>query len=447
MTPRLPAAVVVLALVLAALGGRFGVHMLQLARKGVHADFATLYTGAHVYREGGRFYDSQPGREGFGRTENRDVLEAARRLGTLHAHDDFEHVHVFSYPPFTVLPFVPFTILPFRAAAVLWQVLSLGFLALSLWCLWRAVPLSPVGGMLLIALALLYEPLENSLGLGQINLLILALTSVFLWALVAGRAALAGVSLGFAIALRIHPALFLLYLAWRREWAPLAWGVATAAVCAGVAVLFVGWQATVEYATVVAPKYARAFPGLGNLSLTGWLTTVGATAAPSVSVDTWRRAGQIVSIAVLAAAFWWLRPPGRVEHPDAAGGLGGPFEARHVNQAAPHVDRAAPHVDHVAFLTVVLYLVVPNTTINHLVFLFIPMAVLVDRAAVLGERWLVAGLAGVVVLVGAIDDYYLHPSLNGGPQILFGGIKTYGLVLLAALMAAAVRPAQARARS
>ncbi len=435
MTPRLPAALVVLALVLAALGGRFGVHMLQLARKGAHGDFATLYTGAHVYREGGRFYDSQPGREGFGPTENADVLAAARRLGTLHAHDDFEHIHVFSYPPFTVLPFVPFTVLPFRAAAVLWQALSLGFLALSLWCLWRAVPLSPVGGLLLIALALLYEPLENSLGLGQINLLILALTAVFLWALAAGRSALAGVSLGLAIALRVHPAIFLLYLAWRRQWAPLAWGAGTAAVCTGIAIVLVGWQETVEYATVVAPKYARAFAGLGNLSLTGWLTTVGATAVPSVSMDAWRRAGQIVSIAVLAAAFWWLRPPGAREpgagEPDARGrgGLGGPVEAPHVNQ-----------VSHIAFLTVVLYLVVPNTTINHLVFLFIPLAVLVERAVARGERGLVAALAGVILLVGAVDDYYLHPSLDGGPQILFGGIKTYGLVLLALVMAAAVRP-------
>lgn len=420
MTPRLPAVVIVLALVLAALGGRFGVHMLQFARTGVHADFATLYTGAHVYREGGRFYDSQPGREGFGPTENRDVLEAARRLGTLHRHDDREHVHVFSYPPFTVLPFVPFTALPFGAAAAVWQALSLGFLAVSFWCLWRAVPLSAVAGMLLIALALLYEPLENSLGLGQINLLILALTSVFLWALVSGRSALAGVSLGLATALRIHPGLFLVYLAWRRKWAALGWAAATAAACTIAAVALVGWPATVEYATVVAPKYARAFPGLGNLSLTGWLSTVGAGVAPAISVDTWRLAGWLLSIVVLGAAFWWLRPPGAIARAGAAAEVG--------------------------FLTVVLYLVLPNTTINHLVFLFIPLAVLLERAVATGERGLVAGLAAVMLLVGAIDDYYTHPSLNGGVQVLFGGIKTYGLVLVAALMAAyagpAVRPAR-----
>ena len=55
-----------------------------------------------------------------------------------------------------------------------------------------------------------------------------------------------------------------------------------------------------------APKYARAFSGLGNLSLTGWLTTVGPTVAPALSLDAWRRAGQIVSVAVGPATGWYV---------------------------------------------------------------------------------------------------------------------------------------------
>lgn len=421
MSPRLSLVAVVLALMLAVLGGRFAVHMLQLARQGGHGDFATLYTGAHLYRAGRGFYDAQPGREGFGVTENRDVLEMARRLGTLHSHETFEHVHVFSYPPFTVLPFVPFTAVPFRIAAAVWQVLSLGFLAFSLWCLWRVVPLSLEGGLLLVALALLYEPLENSLGLGQINLLILALTSAFIWALASGRPALAGVALGVATALRLHPGIFLLYLAWRRRWAAFAWGTGTAAACTALAVVVVGWPATLEYATVVGPKYARAFPGLGNFSLTGWVTTVGATVAPAVGVDTWRLAGRVLSVMTLVAAFGWLRPPG----PAAPGRV----------------------IAEIGFLTVVLYLVVPSTTINHLVFLLIPLAVLLEHALCTRERGIVAGLAVALLFVGAIDDYYMHPRLNGGPQVLLGGIKTYGMVILALLAAVLARRAPQQARA
>jgi hypothetical protein len=39
-----PVAILALALVLTALGGRFAVRMVQLARKGDHRDFAAVYT-------------------------------------------------------------------------------------------------------------------------------------------------------------------------------------------------------------------------------------------------------------------------------------------------------------------------------------------------------------------------------------------------------------------
>jgi hypothetical protein len=416
-----PASLVVLALavILTALGGRFAVHMLQLARKGEARDFAAVYTSAYVYREGGDFYDAQPDREHFGANENPALIAAAKRLGTLHAHEGFEHVHVFSYPPLTVLPFVPFTMVGFRAAAVAWQVLSLGFLALAGWSLWRAVPLSPVAGLVLAAVALVYEPLENSLGLGQINLLVLALTCVFLRALVAGREALAGVALGVATALRVHPALFLLYLAWRRRWRAFAWGGATAAACTVLAIPLVGWDATVEYATLVAPKYARAHAGLGGVSLTNWLLFTGAALVPASPQALWRRLGQGISLAMLAGAFLLLRPSGPVAR-----------------------ERLVPEV---AFLVTVLYLVVPNTTINHLVFTFIPLAVLLERGLGDGAPGPITWLAVAILLIGAVDDYYMHPLLANGPLVLLGGIKTYGLVILAARGARLVQHAAVEA--
>lgn len=391
------------------LTARFAVHMLQLARKGEHRDFAAVYTAAHVYRSGGDFYDPQSDREWFTSTQNPALLEAAARLGTLHTHDDGAiHVHVFSYPPFTVLAFVPFTVLPFRPAAILWQMISLGCLAIIGWGLWRAVPLSPVAGLVLLGIALVFEPLENSLGLGQINLLILALTCIFLTALRAGHPVPAGIAIGLAAALRVHPLLFLLYLAWRREWRACTWGVGTAAACTLVAILLVGWNATVEYATVVAPKYGRAYAGLGNHSLTGWLINTGAGLLDVVPTTLWRLLGQGASFGLLAGAFATLRPGSRVA-----------------------LDRLAVEV---AFLSSILLLATPNTTINHLVFTLIPLAVLLEHAFGTSQRTiLMPWLATAVLLIGAIDDYYMHPLLVPGPAVLLGGIKTYGLVILAGL--------------
>jgi len=67
---RPPVAVLALVIVLAVLGGRFAVHMVQLARKGEHRDFAAVYTAAHVSRAGGQFYDAQPLHAGLGANEN-----------------------------------------------------------------------------------------------------------------------------------------------------------------------------------------------------------------------------------------------------------------------------------------------------------------------------------------------------------------------------------------
>jgi alpha-1,2-mannosyltransferase len=412
---RPPVVVLALAIVLAVLGGRFAVHMAQLARKGDHRDFAAVYTAAHVWRAGGRFYDTQPLHTGVGANGNPELIAAARRLGTLHAHEGFVHVHVFSYPPFAVLPFLPFTALSFPHAAVLWQALSVAFAAVAGWCLWRAVPLGAASGLTLAGIALLYEPLENSLGLGQINLLVLALTAVFVWALAAGRPVAAGLAIGLAAALRLHPALFIAYLAWRRQWRAFAWGAGTAVACTLAAIPLVGWSATLEYVTDVAPRYARSFAGLGGHSLPAFILTTGPAFVAGVPEPVWRGLGRALSVAALAAAVLILTPGGAAARPRL--------------------------VRETAFLSTVLLLAVPNTTINHLVFTFIPLAVLL--AAALdgrGEEWRwLPWLALSVLLLGGVDDYYGHPRLAGGPQVLLAGIKTYALVILAVLGARLVR--------
>ena len=407
-------AILALALVLTGLGGRFAVHMLQLARKGNHQDFAALYTAAYVYRSGYNFYDPQPNQEHFGSTENPVLRETARRVGTLHIHDGLAHVHVFSYPPFTVLIFVPFTALAFRPAAVLWQILSLGFFTAGFSCLWKSIPLSLTTGLTLTAVMLLFEPLENSLGLGQISSLILALICIFLGALRSDRPAVAGLSLGLAIALRLHPVLFLGYLLWRKKWRVLAWATGTALVCTFAAIPLVGWDATLTYATLVAPKYGRAWALLGNHSLSGLLINCGSVLIPSTSASLWRSLGFLLSLALLIGAFLAMGRPGRA------------------NQGRM--------VFEIAWLSTVLLLAVPNTTINHLVLLLIPLAVLLERVFGPAEEvGLLPWIAAAYLLIGAVDDYYMHPSLTRGPAVLATGIKTYGIMVLAGLGLRALR--------
>ena len=420
MSGRAPVAVVALALVVAGLAGRVAVRTLQTARHGDARDFATLYTGAHLYRAATSFYD--PGMDRVGGVNGNAALVAeARRLGTLHAHESLVHIHAFSYPPFAVLPFVPFTALSWRHAVQAWLALSVGLLVAAFVWTARAARLGAAAALTLAGVFLMSEPLENSLGLGQINQLLLALLALFVWSLASGRAVLGGAALGVATALRVHPALFIGWLAWRGKWRAFTVACLTAAACTALATAAVGWAATLEYVTQVAPQYGYGrVPGqLGNLSLAGWIVATGHGLSPSVPLGAWRMVGVAASVAPLAAAVVALRPRGPI---------------------AP-----ARLVPELSFVALVLLLVTPNTTINHLVFTLLPLAVLVDATLREGSITRAAWLALAIVLIGAVDDYYQHPGLAAGPAVLLAGIKTYGLAILAALTLTTLprRPAEA----
>jgi len=408
MTPRVPPLVLALVLVVAVLGARFAVRTVQAARHGDARDFAILYTGAHLYRAGASFYEPDMDRT-QGVNHNAALVAEARRLGTLHAHDDLVHIHEFSYPPLAVLAFVPFSLLDWRQAVAAWVATSVVLVVAAFVWIARAARLGVAAALTLAAIFLALEPLENSMGLGQINQLVLALLALFVWALASGRAALAGVALGAATALRFHPALFVAWLAWRRKW--VAAGVAASVALAGTALgaVTVGWSATVEYFTRVAPHYGYAtVPAqLGNLSLTGWLVASGHGLLAGVPIGAWRGLGLVVSIAVLAALVLVLRPSGPI---------------------AP--TRLVPEL---GLIALVLLLITPNTTINHLVFTLLPLAVLVDATLRGGSATRAAWLAVALVLIGAIDDYYQHPALASGPGVFVAGIKTYGLAILTGL--------------
>src|SRR5205085_9634973 len=97
------------------------------------------------------------------------------------------HLPAFSSPPFALLPFLPLSVLPWRQAVAGWLVASVVLLGAAFVLTVRAAALSPAATLTLAAIFLAWEPLENSMGLGQINTLVLALLALFVWSLVSGR--------------------------------------------------------------------------------------------------------------------------------------------------------------------------------------------------------------------------------------------------------------------
>ncbi|MEV3971499.1 glycosyltransferase 87 family protein [Streptomyces sp. NPDC050698] len=146
----------------------------------------------------------------------------------------------FTYPPFAAVAMLPMALLSLRTAIAAALLLNLAALAVILRLLagphWRRH--GWFGWSLLACLLALFEPLRDTLGFGQVNLLLLALVLADATLLASGRGRLAGVGIGLAAAIKLTPALFigLLLVAGRWRAAAVATTVAlgATALAAGV---------------------------------------------------------------------------------------------------------------------------------------------------------------------------------------------------------------------
>jgi len=176
-------------------------------------------------------------------------LVAYRRthtIGDFDVHREFGHRFLagqplydgglcYNYMPISAFFHAPLALLPAPIAAFLRYVAALACLGFSLNWLRRMAPEQaraiPLAFVLTLLLASHYvlRDLEDA---GS-HLLYLAMLVGGVYAAWLGRHALAGASLGLAIALKMTPGLLLPFLAWKRQWRLLGW--TTAATCAWIA--------------------------------------------------------------------------------------------------------------------------------------------------------------------------------------------------------------------
>jgi alpha-1,2-mannosyltransferase len=145
----------------------------------------------------------------------------------------------FTYPPFAALAVLPMTLLPIEAVAAVHATVNLLVLAGVTW--WLVAPLArrhgwPVGFSVAAAVPVLFvlEPVRETIGFGQVNLVLLALVLADVAALRRGSR-WAGVGIGLAAALKITPGLFMVYLLLTRRWRAAAVAATTGAVATGLA--------------------------------------------------------------------------------------------------------------------------------------------------------------------------------------------------------------------
>jgi alpha-1,2-mannosyltransferase len=140
----------------------------------------------------------------------------------------------FTYPPFAGLMMAPMAYLPFGAVVAIAVTATVLTTALLVW--WLAGPLIErlgrpawFGFGVVVCLAIAFEPVRETITFGQVNTLLLALVAGDLLFGVAQGRRWAGAGIGLAVAIKLTPGVFILYLLITRRWRAAATASGTAA--------------------------------------------------------------------------------------------------------------------------------------------------------------------------------------------------------------------------
>jgi hypothetical protein len=264
-------------------------------------------------------------------------------------------------------------------------------LAIFLVCLWRGLRVGEWQLAALLALAALaFEPVNGNIVEGQVNLILLALSGVWLMGWIADRW-WGGAALGLAVALKLIQAPVGLLLLWGRRWSMLA-----AALVAGLVLwLLSAPRYLVEYLLEVVPAISAGTGFFENHSPGGTITRffdpttfLGPTRGAPLGA---RIITLGIAIAALGVTFWVL---GR-----------------------PRTDREGRALE-AAAIVAVGPLVASYSWGTHLVLLLLPMLVLIAWA-VRRRDWVVLGLvAAGWLLIGPAHKLLQTLLVSGYSDLL-----------------------------
>jgi alpha-1,2-mannosyltransferase len=180
-----------------------------------------------------------------------------------------------AHPPTAVLAAFPIALpLGYYDSVLAWNLLSLALLLFALLVILRELRLrlDPWHWLPACALLLIFNPFRQQMSQGQLNGLLLLLLTLAWRAERRDRPRWAGFWIGLAAALKVFPALFLLYFLARGQWRALLTGVTTLLACLVLTAAVLGPASFVDYATIVVPNLSQFRAAKLNASLPGFWT-------------------------------------------------------------------------------------------------------------------------------------------------------------------------------
>ncbi len=246
-------------------------------------DFKVLFRGPRAFLQGKELYDLE--------AIQTNVLS-----------------NLYKYPPFFVLVMGPLTGIPFSPAIQLWRGINLGLMLLSALILWRSSgrPLRSWSTVGLLVLLALLRPLYDTLRYGQVDLILLFLLALALWALVRERWSIWGFCLALATVIKLYPAFLLLEALVKRRWrGVLGFAVGGLALTA-LSVLILGWGVHWTYLRDVLPISGAGTSWIENQTFNGWINRLYTERIALVPITTaWVRWLTYLGLVLMTGLTYW----------------------------------------------------------------------------------------------------------------------------------------------
>jgi hypothetical protein len=367
-------------------------YMLWFAFQRQGPDFWILFKGAREWARGGSLYDLP-------------AIEA-NHFG-----------HVFKVPPFYAMLFVPFVFQDGERILFFHRVINailIGATALVWFRIWKLRLVSAAGAGVLILLN--FRPIADTLAFGQIDLALLLMLTLALWALREERDLAAGVLVALGTLFKIYPVILLAFFVIKRRWRALAGFVLGMLAFNALAVATIGWDMHRVYLTEVFPRIGGTTAQDQNQTISGFIARF--FAAPTDAAIFQNRAITLAATAVsgLVALLGCLLALGT---------------------ARPKTTTYALQYSQFMLLMV---LVVPAAWMHYEALLFLPFGVLLlhlHDCEVALSRAAALALSFALIAYGNQLSFYTG-TVMGILTIAGVSYKFYGMLLLGAVLAATV---------
>lgn len=162
-------------------------------------------------------------------------------------------------PPLSVVLYLPLLLLPYGMAQVLWTAVSFGCLVASVWLIGPTVGMTKRGVLAAAAAAFFFSfPARFTLGMGQVNLMVLAILAYSLVLERRKQSGYAGLVCAAAVLLKPELSLLIPVIVWKGSWRMVA------AACVGivgmlsVSLMLWGTEAYMAYGTRFAEAFASS---------------------------------------------------------------------------------------------------------------------------------------------------------------------------------------------